>query len=83
MKISAMAKQNIEEADFALHFFAQNVARDKNVQRKIEISKFKNLPTVILRKIFAKFSAVNGLEIRKSYMEILLHKTDSSKNNYL
>ncbi|MDR2776460.1 MAG: tRNA lysidine(34) synthetase TilS [Puniceicoccales bacterium] len=74
VKSLATVKQNLEEADNAIDFFAKKYLNGRNLKGKLIISDLKKLPTALLKKIFIEFLAANDLDVRRSYVQALLNK---------
>ncbi|MDR2778876.1 MAG: tRNA lysidine(34) synthetase TilS [Puniceicoccales bacterium] len=74
IKNLARAKQNVEEADDAINYFAEKYLAGRNLKGKLVISDLKELPIAVLKKIFAEFLVANGFDVRRSYIQIFLDK---------
>ncbi|MDR1457329.1 MAG: tRNA lysidine(34) synthetase TilS [Puniceicoccales bacterium] len=79
VKSLASVKQNLEEADNAIAFFAQKYLNGRNRKENLIISDLKKLPTALLKKIFVEFLAANALDIRRSYIQTFLDKMHMGK----
>ncbi|MDR2603492.1 MAG: tRNA lysidine(34) synthetase TilS [Puniceicoccales bacterium] len=67
-------KQNLEEADNAISFFAEKYLNGRDLKGKLAISDLKKLPTALLKKIFVEFLVSNDLDVRRSYVQTFLDK---------
>ncbi|MDR2737692.1 MAG: tRNA lysidine(34) synthetase TilS [Puniceicoccales bacterium] len=72
------AKRNIEEADDAVNFFARHYLADRNLRGEMAVADLMNLPSAVLKKVFAAFLSANGVEVRGSYLELFLGKMRST-----
>jgi tRNA(Ile)-lysidine synthase len=79
VKSLASVRQNLEEADNAIAFFAKKYLNGRNLKGKLVISDLKKLPTAPLKKIFVEFLAANGLDVRRSYVQTFLDKMHGGK----
>ncbi|MDR1890569.1 MAG: tRNA lysidine(34) synthetase TilS [Puniceicoccales bacterium] len=79
IKNLASAKQNVEEADHAVSFFAQKYLNGRNLGGNLEISDLKDLPIAVLKRIFTEFLAANGFDVRRSYIQTFLDKMRMSR----
>ncbi|MDR1528441.1 MAG: tRNA lysidine(34) synthetase TilS [Puniceicoccales bacterium] len=74
VKSLTSVKQNMEEADNAVSFFAKKYLKGRDLKEKLVISDLKKLPTALLKKIFVEFLVANDLDVRRSYVQTFLTK---------
>ncbi|MDR1232873.1 MAG: tRNA lysidine(34) synthetase TilS, partial [Puniceicoccales bacterium] len=74
VKNLASVRQNLEEADDAIGFFAKKYLNGRDLKGKLIISDLKKLPTALLKKIFVEFLVANDLDVRRSYVQTFLDK---------
>ncbi|MDR2628764.1 MAG: tRNA lysidine(34) synthetase TilS [Puniceicoccales bacterium] len=74
VKSLANVRQNMEEADNAVDFFAKKYLNGRNLKEKLIISDLKKLPTAPLKKILVEFLVANDLDVRRSYVQTFLDK---------
>jgi tRNA(Ile)-lysidine synthase len=79
VKSLANVKQNLEEADNAMNFFAKKYLNGRNLKEKFVIFDLKKLPTALLKKIFVEFLVANNLDVRRSYVQTFLDKMHLEK----
>jgi tRNA(Ile)-lysidine synthase len=75
----ASVRQNLEEADDAITFFAKKYLNGRDLKEKLIISDLKKFPTALLRKIFVEFLVANNLDVRRSYVQTFLDKMHLGK----
>jgi tRNA(Ile)-lysidine synthase len=70
----AKAKGNVEEADGAVEFFAQKYLVGRELKGAIAAEGLRILPRAVVKKIFARFLLINGIDIRRSRLECFLQR---------
>ncbi|MDR3144055.1 MAG: tRNA lysidine(34) synthetase TilS [Puniceicoccales bacterium] len=77
----AAAKRSIEEADDAVAFCAEKFIGDRDLSGEMFAGDLRELPTAIVKKIFAKFLIANGLQVRGTHMAALLENMRRGKES--
>ncbi len=75
----SIAKQNIEDADDAISYFAKMFCNNNDMMSSVCLKDIINWPVAVLRRILIEFFTKNNIDVRKSYHSQILEAIKQNK----